>query len=379
MRHPQSRSNRLDRSSEESERGSERPAIAVGALDRVRLSPLLNRLLPTSATMTLARCWAIGRWHTSISARLEALMWASTFLDEDPAAPAVSSLAKRAHVERAARTALAVRPWKVRHAKVEGLEHLASTRAGRGAILMFAHIGDYRSVLLALAGNGVRYHVSRWPMHDVQSFARLLRWRQIRWLAEAGVRFVYAGGSYKALRTELERGGTCAIAFDVPGGTDTPFLGKRVGMASGIASLAREAEVPVIPAFPARGRRAEIGRLGAPVDPMSFATVDELQAYLAEIVSAVIMENPELTYPPHAAVGQTLQRTPYAQRLETRLAGEKRRREKAEHRAAEAQAKSEAVLARVRAIETSTWWRVGTVLSSRIGMAGRQEESKREG
>lgn len=358
------------------DRPIEQPALEVSALDRVGVSLLANRLLPTSAAIAVARGWALGRWHTSVSARLEALRWASTFLDEDPTTPALRRLARHAHVERAARTALALRPWKVRGARVQGLGHLVSaTGNGRGAILMFAHL-NVRTVLLALAGNGLKYHLLRGPVKSVRTFDKLVKWKQIEWLAEAGVKFVHPGGAYGILRAELEREGICAIAFDMMGARETLFIGRQVRMASGIASLSREAGVPVIPVLPGRGYPAEIVRLRPPVEPGNFATVDELQACLADIVSEAIAEHPELTYPPVAAVRNALSRTPYARSLEKRLAHEKRRRARAEDRATAAQIEGEIAVARVRAIEASAWWRLGKALSSGNPRERRQPRSK---
>ena len=87
----------------------------------------------------------------------------------------------------------------------------------------------------------------------------LVRWRRAKWHTDEGCTFIYPGGSYATLRAVLQRGGVCAIAFDVPGRRDTAFLGQRTGLATGIASLAVEVGVPVLPTLAIPGERGESG------------------------------------------------------------------------------------------------------------------------
>jgi len=340
----------------------------VSLLDRVRASALLNRLVPTAAALALARLWALGRWHASVSTRLDALLWAARLLDEDPRAAAVSKLAKSAHVDRSVRAAFAARPWRVRRAGVEGLERLAAiTEAGRGAILMFTHTGGYGSFLLALASKDFELHLCRRPIVRVRDAEELIQWKRWGWQADApGCRLIYPGGSYATLRAVLERGGVCAIAFDVPGRRETTFLGQQMSLASGIASLAIEVGVPVLPAFAIPGEGGEIGRLEAAIEPANFTHVDELHAHLADVASRAIGEYPHLAYLAHGAVHDTHARTPLVRRLERHLAKAEGERAKAQRRAAAAESKRERAEARLRAVQESTWWRLG-VAARRLG------------
>ena len=200
----------------------------------------------------------------------------------------------------------------------------------------------------------------------VRDLEELIQWKRWGWQADAGCRFIYPGGSYASLRAVLQRGGVCAIAFDVPGRRETKFLGQRMSLASGIASLAVEVGVPVLPALAIPGEGDEIGRLEAAIEPASFAHVNQLHAHLADVTSRAIAEHPHLAYPPHAAVHDAHTRTPLVRRLERHLAKAKGEAAKAERRAAAADSKREHAEARLRSVQDSTWWRLGAA-ARRLG------------
>lgn len=185
---------------------------------------------------------------------------------------------------------------------------------------MFTHTGGYGSFLLALAGKDFDLHLCRAPVVRVRDLEELIMWKRWGWQADACCSLIYPGGSYATLREVLQRGGVCAIAFDVPGRRETTFLGQRMGLASGIASLALEVGVPVLPALAIPGTGGEIGRLEAAIEPASFAHVNQLHAHLADVTSRAIAEHPHLAYPPHAAVHDAHARTPLVRRLERHLA-----------------------------------------------------------
>lgn len=324
--------------------------------------------------MGIARGWALWRWHTSFSERLDALIWAAGFLREDPRAPAARALAKRAHLERAARLASRARWWSAPRATVEGYGHLAaSTADGRGAIVMFSHVGEYGSLMVAVASRQPGFNVCAAPLRPARGLDDLIRQSRTQWYRENGHRVIHPGGAYPVLGGLLADGETCAIAFDVLGRKDTPLCGGQIGMASGIASLAYEHDVPVVPAFTSAaggGRHRVLGRLEAPIEPRSFSGVDELHAHLAGVVDAGISENPELAYRAGGAIGRSFERTAYARKLERQLHRARHREDKslrraaaAESRRAVAESRRAAARARLDAVEGSRWWTLGAALS----------------
>jgi len=139
----------------------------------------------------------------------------------------------------------------VARAEVEGLEHLREAlAAGRGAILMAAHMGNAALVPLCLAHAGwavsVLYKESRMMSADFFR-AGLERYGIQGIAANAGLR------AYGEMLSALKQGRIVFLMLDqgvkhAKDGQVHRFLGKDMPMPAGPAQLARAARAPVVPA-----------------------------------------------------------------------------------------------------------------------------------
>jgi len=262
------------------------------------------------AAIALAKLRALLNWHAVTTLRgrraaLEArrrppLLWASRTLGTSVEAPEARRLARRAFLESAARAELRWRPASVSEMAVDGLEHLAEARsAGRGAILLSAHLGDWFGLPLALAAHGERPHMVL--KEPPGGFGRS-REAQLAQIERDGGRLVLAGGSFPVLAALLERGELCWIAFDAKGSTPTTFLGRRTRLSQGTAALALATGAAIVPAFAVRAGARRIGVLHAPIDPGRFGSVGELHGHLAAVVEDALRADAEQAYPPAGAL-----------------------------------------------------------------------------
>ena len=144
---------------------------------------------------------------------------------------------------------------------------------------------------------GTHLYISRWQKVEAERISTGARAhyvpRKIARLEKAGARFVGRGGSYPLIRELLGRGETCWLAIDTVAtgrGRETTLAGRRVRLATGLASLALETGVPVVRAFAYRDRWRPAARLLDPVDPTGFDDLDSLHEHLARIASDAIEE-----------------------------------------------------------------------------------------
>ncbi|MFN3615810.1 MAG: lysophospholipid acyltransferase family protein [Rubrimonas sp.] len=135
--------------------------------------------------------------------------------------------------------------------RATGLEHLrAAAAAGRGALIVSAHFGNWDAIRLAARDAGVEvgiiYRRFNNPVFD--------------WLARTRIR--RAGGpvlwkglpGQKAMLRRLRQGGAILVLLDqrLGGGPTLPFLGRPAQTAGAVAAMALKSGVPLIPAVAVR-------------------------------------------------------------------------------------------------------------------------------
>jgi lauroyl/myristoyl acyltransferase len=281
----------------------------AGWLARLFASPWWRRPIPAPVALGAARLIGLLRWMLLARERRRASIWAMRMLNSPRPTRATRRLARRGMVEHAVKVELMWRPWTVARMEIKGIEHLrAARRGGRGVILASAHLGSWVPLLQVLGRREGRIWVARF--RAVQAGDVLPGWvglalvaRQ-QWLDEARVRFVGRGGSYDILRKLLERGDVCFLMFDFPGRTETKFLGRRVRLASGTATLATTLGAPVVPVFPIRRGHRQIGEMLPPIWPADFASAGELHDHLAKLVTRTMRKHAWQAYPPKTVLGR---------------------------------------------------------------------------
>ncbi len=264
---------------------------------RLYATEALHRLAPAPVGVGLASLAGRLAWHRE-APREEALARARVFTGS--ADPRELKRFTRRHLrEYRIQDELFWRPWLVPKMRIEGVERLQPERGG--AIVAGIHIGSMWALQMALALRvaeaGRHLYISRWQKVEAERISTGARAhyvpRKIARLEKAGARFVGRGGSYPLIRELLGRGETCWLAIDTVAtgrGRETTLAGRRVRLATGLASLALETGVPVIPAFAYRDRWRPAARLLDPVDPTGFDDLDSLHEHLARIASDAIEE-----------------------------------------------------------------------------------------
>jgi KDO2-lipid IV(A) lauroyltransferase len=164
----------------------------------------------------------------------------------------------------------------------DGIEHLeAAQSAGRGVVLVTAHLGNWElgGILLALRGL---------PMNVVtleEPTSELTRWRDA-YRRHVGIRTFAVGPGHDFAFVELIRvlreGGVVAMLVDRPyagSGLPVEFFGRKTGFSSAPALLWQHTGAAVVPAFVLHN---ETGRYTAFAQPsLAFARSSEPRMDLA--------------------------------------------------------------------------------------------------
>jgi len=255
-----------------------------------------GRAVPHAAAMAGAA--GVGRlWWYMGRARRRALADARTLLGDSAGEHETRALARASLVEHAYRRALECRPWEMEAAAIDGLEHLdEAMAAGRGALLVTAHVGCMFAVGSALTARGRPSLTAAGPWADSdQSVGRLGRrarqYLEIR--VRHGGRVTTVRGAAERLSAHLQAGGLCTVAFDAPGDAAVPFMGRLTRLPGGIARLAQRTGAPLVPVFAeyAPGHRPLV-RLYPAIRPERFDNDVALTAHLAAVVEREIMARP---------------------------------------------------------------------------------------
>ena len=164
----------------------------------------------------------------------------------------------------------------------EGIEHLEAARAaGRGVILVTAHLGNWElgGVLLALRGFQMNVVTLEEPTTE------LTRWRDA-YRRRVGIRTNAVGPGHDFAFVELIRtlrsGGMVAMLVDRPytgSGVPVEFFGRTTEFSTGPALLWQHTGAAVIPAFVLHNDSGQYTAFAQP--PMGFARSSNPRADLA--------------------------------------------------------------------------------------------------
>ena len=129
---------------------------------------------------------------------------------------------------------------------LEGREHLeAARRAGKGAILVSAHLGCWEVLAAELGRQGYPFKAMARPLREPRLDQALLRHRR-----SMGVEVLSSEGLPIAALRHLRRGGFLGVLADQRvkrGGVTVEFLGQRTRMTDGPARLALASGAPLVP------------------------------------------------------------------------------------------------------------------------------------
>jgi lauroyl/myristoyl acyltransferase len=260
---------------------------------RLKTSPWLRRLLPTRVLVKRAERRGRVLWGESPRAREHALATMATIVGSTPHALQISEHAREHLIECEVDRALFWQPWPTSNIDEQSATRLREAlSADRGVLLSACHLGPfYRALSAVRAAGDVPYAVAGPWMFEKPS-PDLWGRRIARWRKGAVCRHIRSTGSFALLAALLERGKTVLVYLDMPGRRKTHFLGKPAMLADGIARLAVEADVPVLPIRARRvGHRVWVD-VAAPIDPRDFEDVGELHEAVAALHESWILEFP---------------------------------------------------------------------------------------
>ncbi len=195
--------------------------------------------------------------------------------------------------------------WRAPHesirarTEVRGFDHLRRAReAGRGAVLVTAHCGDWEWLNAILGIEGIPMTIAVREVYDprINQIARRLR-------ARFGTEVVERGkGAGRALMDALGRNRVVGLLIDqdirgIPG-VFVPFFGRPAWTPAGAAQLAGAARCPVIPAFiHRRPDGTHLAEAHPPLQPPHTAdperAIRELTAAATAAIEAQIRSHPE--------------------------------------------------------------------------------------
>jgi KDO2-lipid IV(A) lauroyltransferase len=181
--------------------------------------------------------------------------------------------------------------------EVEGLERLrAALAAGRGAILLGAHMGNGALLTARLARAG-------WPVSVVFRQARVMSAGFFeQGLSLYGIEAIPANAGLRAyvqMLDALKRGRILFVIMDqgataAQDGIVLRFLGKEMPMSAGPAQLARQSGAPVLPLATTAAEPVWKFIVGEPVVRAQGTSLESDVAGLARVTEENILRHPEL-------------------------------------------------------------------------------------
>ena len=181
--------------------------------------------------------------------------------------------------------------------ETEGLERLrAALDAGRGAILLGAHMGNGALLTARLARAG-------WPISVVYRQARMMSGGFFeRGLSLYGIEGIPANAGLRAyvqMLDALKRGRVLFVIMDqgakaAQDGIVLRFLGKEMPMSAGPAQLARQSGAPVLPLLTTAAEPVWKFTIGAPVARVPGASLESEVGQLARVTEQNILRYPQL-------------------------------------------------------------------------------------
>jgi lauroyl/myristoyl acyltransferase len=266
---------------------------------RLYASPRVHRLVPTRVAMAIAAAIGTpGARHDRATERRHADHLMRDLLLHTPLAGEARRLARRNFAEISRLRELFWRPWLLERSRVVGHEHWhAAHREGLGCVGVAGHFGALAVAPVILGRYGFRVHtVTNAHFWDPAppGFLGMLTLRMREYSQALGPGTAIPNNvSPAALAAVIESGRSLMIAFDVPGSTATPFLGRSVPLASGPATLAYRTGAKVLPMLPVReGTRIDV-HIFEPLDPADYPDLRSLRAAIASVFERIVLAHPE--------------------------------------------------------------------------------------
>jgi lauroyl/myristoyl acyltransferase len=268
---------------------------------RVYASRYTHRLLPAGPALSLAGWIGPAVRHRRNSAeRRDGQRFMADLLLHTPRANEADELAEAWLTEKSMLGELFWRPWLLEHSRILGREHWESAHQdGRGALFVVGHIGGHWSISTILTRHGFEHYAVSHPHHwepmprGYKGLSKLHLRHEYLEKPLGDSRIFLSTSSPEPLLRLLEEGNSLMIAFDVAGSAATPFLGRRVALAGGPATLAFRTKSMLIPTVPQRqGTRIDL-RFLTPINPADHDDPRSLRAAIAGAFEPVVLERPE--------------------------------------------------------------------------------------
>jgi lauroyl/myristoyl acyltransferase len=270
--------------------------------------------VPAAVTFPLIDAYAACAYHTKTWPMEDNLQFHRELLEHTPLAGCEAEVARRAVAEYFQCVEIFWRPWLITRGQVEGLERYREARAtGRGVVAVFPHFGMPYAQFPIMR----RFDIDAWviasPHHYVDlgdgydgRFARRGRAYVDMLGPQRAVprrRGTDASGAFAPMLELLRDGATVSVAFDVVGSMPTPFLGRRLNLASGPPKLAHESDALVVPFIIRRRKHMPVMKFAPALDTRDFADAGALQAAIAGVMERWALEQPEAVWPLHTQPG----------------------------------------------------------------------------
>nr|PZN60798.1 MAG: hypothetical protein DIU62_14205 [Pseudomonadota bacterium] len=183
-----------------------------------------------------------------------------------------------------------------RHCRVDGLEHLAAARQGRGAILLATHSGNSLLLAAQLADSGI-------PVTVVYRKARMMSQEFFAsGLPRYGIDGIMANEGFKAYARMVDALRHNRVVFammdqgvrDAETGVPLRFLGKDMPMPGGVVQLARSARAPILPVVSLAADPVWHFAIEPPLALLPGGSIAEDTAEVLRHVESQILARPEL-------------------------------------------------------------------------------------
>jgi lauroyl/myristoyl acyltransferase len=260
-----------------------------------------HRLIP--AQLALGIVAGIGpavRQRRNPAERSAAHEFMSALLKHTPRAKEADELAEQWLIEKSKLRELFWRPWLLQQSEVHGREHWEAARSGgQGFVIIFGHMVATWAVPAILGIRGFDPYIVMGP-HYWAPLPPGYEGLEIRHRRnEYGVkplgnsRLISTEGRPERLLELIAAGHPIAIAFDAPGLTPTPFLGRSIAISGGWASLAFQSQCKLLPVVPERhGTRLDL-RFHAPLDASDYSDGAALRAAVASTFEPIVVARPQ--------------------------------------------------------------------------------------
>jgi len=288
----------------------ERPSLKARvrrALVVTHSTPAAHRLVPAPVALRGFELFAARARRARHPLYLEHLNHHRELLRYTPLAGEEERIAERALAEFLACLEIFWRPWLMRRGVVTNLHHAREAQSqDRGVLMIWPHFGVGYSLFPTLVQHDIPIYLVSSPHLYVEMgdgydgrFTRFSR----NYVDELGLDHVIkrrrgstASGAFEPALDVLRRGDTLGTAFDVVGSMPTPFLGRRVRLASGNARLAHDTGSLVLPVVTRRRGTVPVAHFEKPIDARDFPDPQSLQAEIAGVMERWALEQPEAVW-----------------------------------------------------------------------------------